>query len=296
MPELCSCGCSDIRYPSPAEPRVWAFFDAQNLFRTAGRCFNDADVPYLNFDPIALATWATSRIPNAHLVGVTFYTGVPDGRIDAGEADLEDFWKAKLSYYGGKYPSLFRASTRSVRYNYLRKFIRGREVLLPKAEEKGIDVRIALDVVLGALWNAYDVGVLFSQDKDLNEPTKRIWQMRRDRNLARWVHLECLYPVPDTKTIISRRGNQKLDRHGISHTRWSALTREVYRQCLDKKDFRRTYSSNETLKFAGNFESRHVENDACKHLERTRLLMDKPCPVCTVCGASTVWRRYKQFR
>jgi uncharacterized LabA/DUF88 family protein len=37
------------------------------------------------------------------------------------------------------------------------------------AEEKGIDVRIAIDVIRLAHRNAYDVALLFSQDQDLSE-------------------------------------------------------------------------------------------------------------------------------
>lgn len=294
---MCPCGCDDTSDRRPAEPRVWVYLDAQNLFRTAGRCFNDRDVPYLNYDPLALAQWAANQVPRSKLLGVTLYTGIPNGRIDDGEADLEDFWRAKLSYYGAALPRLFHSYTRPLRYNYLRKFVRGRELLLPKGEEKGIDVRLGLDLVLGALQSFYDVGVVFSQDKDLNEATKRIRRLRDTGDIPAYLHMECVYAVPDTKTIISRRGNQKIDRHGISNARWRALPRDVYLACRDKKDFRNPYRTGHVLKFAGNFEvTDHVTAGPCVQNDRSRLLAECPCPPCPVCGGDVLWRRYKQFR
>ena len=40
-------------------------------------------------------------------------------------------------------------------------------------EEKGIDVRIALDMIRLTYWNEFDVGILFSQDQDLPRPSRK---------------------------------------------------------------------------------------------------------------------------
>ena len=41
-------------------------------------------------------------------------------------------------------------------------------------EEKGIDVRLALDVVPMARENLYDVALIFSQDQDLSEAADEV--------------------------------------------------------------------------------------------------------------------------
>ena len=43
-----------------------------------------------------------------------------------------------------------------------------------RGSEKGIDVRIALDVIRLAVGNEYDVAVVFSQDQDLSEAADEI--------------------------------------------------------------------------------------------------------------------------
>ena len=63
-------------------------------------------------------------------------------------------------------------------------------------EEKGIDVRLALDITRLAHQNAYDVALIFSQDQDLSEVADEIRQLAQER--SRWIKLACAFPASPT--------------------------------------------------------------------------------------------------
>jgi uncharacterized LabA/DUF88 family protein len=48
----------------------------------------------------------------------------------------------------------------------------GTQFAFPAGEEKGIDVRNAIDVIRMAHRAEYDIAILFSQDQDLSEVAK----------------------------------------------------------------------------------------------------------------------------
>ncbi len=94
-------------------------------------------------------------------------------------------------------------------------------------EEKGIDVRIALDVIRLANAGEYDVAVVFSQDQDLSEVASEIRTIARQQN--RWIKIACAFPSsPTTK-----------HRRGIEKTDWIRIDRSTYDACLDRRDYRR---------------------------------------------------------
>lgn len=96
------------------------------------------------------------------------------------------------------------------------------------AEEKGIDVRLALDVVRLALDDEFDVGILFSQDQDLSEAADEVRKI--SQRADRWIRVACAYPVgPGTR-----------NRRGVNNTDWVPLDQETYNQCLDERDYRPT--------------------------------------------------------
>lgn len=92
-------------------------------------------------------------------------------------------------------------------------------------KEKGIDVRIALDVIGLARRNAYDVALIFSQDQDLSEVVAEIKEIAREQN--RWIKIACAYPVASHIT-----------KRGINKTEWVPISREVYDTCIDSRDYR----------------------------------------------------------
>lgn len=146
--------------PEPSLKRTIAFIDGQNLFYAAKKAYG---YPYPNYDPKKLAT----NIASAHgwtLTETFFYTGIPDV---TDSAFWNHFWTAKLAVMGTRGIKTF---SRSLRYrNQTIRHSDGTATTILVGQEKGIDIRIALDVVRMARENRYDVALIFSQDQDLSE-------------------------------------------------------------------------------------------------------------------------------
>ncbi|MGH9792813.1 MAG: NYN domain-containing protein, partial [Candidatus Acidiferrales bacterium] len=92
-------------------------------------------------------------------------------------------------------------------------------------EEKGVDVRIALDVIRMAHRNIFDVALLLSQDQDLSEVSEEIRQMAREQN--RWIKIASAFPFSATTR----------NRRGINKTDWIRIDRTTYDACLDRRNY-----------------------------------------------------------
>ena len=102
----------------------------------------------------------------------------------------------------------------------------GKATTILVGQEKGIDIRIALDVVRMALRKDYDVALIFSQDQDLSEVAKEI---REIANLQkRWIKVASAFPLSPTSRNL----------RGIDKTDWITLDRATYDACLDPNDYR----------------------------------------------------------
>ncbi len=150
-----------------------------------------------------------------------FYTGIPDV---ADNAFWHQFWAAKLL-------AMKRAGvhvySRPLRYR--NKAIRlpdGTQHTFLVGEEKGIDIRLALDVIRLGHAGMYDVGLIFSQDQDLTEVADDVRQLGRQQ--ARWIKLASAYP--NSPTLRNRRGINKTD--------WVPIDRTTYDASLDARDYR----------------------------------------------------------
>jgi hypothetical protein len=81
---------------------------------------------------------------------------------------------------------------------------RNRSITLPdgtqytflSGEEKGIDVRIALDIIRFAHNDDYDVALVFSQDQDLSEVAEEVRVIAKERE--RWIKIACAFPFSPT--------------------------------------------------------------------------------------------------
>ncbi len=201
----------------PASKRTVAFFDGQNLFHAARHAFG---YHYPNYDPMALAAtmcnqqgWALSE--------VRFYTGVPDREDDA---FWHHFWTSKLASLGRRGTTVY---SRSLRYrNKIVRLPDGSEHSYLAAEEKGIDVRVAIDVISLAWQVTYDVALVFSQDQDLSEVAAEIRQIARRQ--GRWIKIASAFPY----SPVVRKAR------GIDWTDWIRIDRSTYDACLDPRDYR----------------------------------------------------------
>lgn len=203
--------------PEPIVKRAVCFVDGQNLFYGVREAFG---YTYPNYDVAALSR-AICDGQGWTFEQTRFYTGIPD---PADNAFWNSFWAAKMAVMGRQGISVF---SRPLRY-------RNRVVRLPDGttrsfltgEEKGIDVRIALDVISMAHRRDYDVAVIFSQDQDLSEVAGEIRAIAREQN--RWIKIACAFPVSPTSR----------NRRGIDKTDWIRIDRATYDACLDRRDYR----------------------------------------------------------
>lgn len=124
------------------------FIDGQNLFHAAREAFG---YTYPNYDVHALAR----RLCEARawqFAQARFYTGIPD---PADNAFWHRFWEGKLRTISWQGVHVY---SRALRYrNKTVKLPDGKTHTFLAGEEKGIDVRIALDVIRMAHRNEYDI-------------------------------------------------------------------------------------------------------------------------------------------
>jgi uncharacterized LabA/DUF88 family protein len=204
----------------PSEPpvkRTVAFVDGQNLFHTVREAFG---YTYPNYDVRAL-TEKVCQLQGWHLTQARFYTGVPDASDDA---FWHGFWANKLLVMSRQGVHVF---SRSLRYrNRIVKLPDGTEHAYLAGEEKGVDVRIAIDVIRMAHRGEYDVALVFSQDQDLSEAAAEIRAIAQEQ--GRWIKIACAFPF--SPTTRNRRGIDKSD--------WIRIDRTVYDACLDRRDYR----------------------------------------------------------
>jgi uncharacterized LabA/DUF88 family protein len=143
---------------------------------------------------------------------VRFYTGVPPKDRDQ---KWHEFWQKKtlrMTRAG------VHVTTRALRYTQ-ELLDDGNAAYI--AREKGIDVRIAIDVLTMAERKEYDVAVIFSQDQDLAELATEIRTFAQRQE--RWIKLASAFPVgPDT-----------LNTRGINNTDWVKIDKTTYDRCLD---------------------------------------------------------------
>jgi hypothetical protein len=93
-------------------------------------------------------------------------------------------------------------------------------------EEKGIDVRLALDALDAAHRNTCDVALIFSQDQDLSELASLIRLVSGFQN--RWIKIASAFP--DSPAATNRRG--------INRTDWCPVDKATYDSCIDPRDYR----------------------------------------------------------
>jgi uncharacterized LabA/DUF88 family protein len=136
-----------------AKLRTVVFIDGQNMYKGAREAFGWTQKKghYGNFRPLALGRLLT-KDSKRELRQVRLYQGLPDPHRDKlGNAITQ----RRLASWKADDPSLVEIVTRAMKYPP------------PEGREKGIDVRLAIDLVSLAADNVYDLAVLASADTDL---------------------------------------------------------------------------------------------------------------------------------
>jgi uncharacterized LabA/DUF88 family protein len=206
--------------------RAYSFIDGQNLYQSAKQAFGHS---HPNYDPQKLHE-EVCKSQNWVPVQAHLYTGLPSEFEHPARAR---WWtqKATAAEKAG-----VKVATRKLRY---RKQLvlndEGEPVLengVPKivigAKEKGIDVRMALDIVSLARSRVYDVAIMFSQDQDLKEVAFEINAIAKEQH--RRIQLVSAYPWSIAAS----------NKRGIDKTDWLKISKEMYDQCLDPTDYRQS--------------------------------------------------------
>jgi uncharacterized LabA/DUF88 family protein len=137
--------------------KVVVFLDYQNVYMGAREAFHSFGSPSRDgqIDPLKLAELIASKGPfERELAGVRVYRGQPDSQKDPRGYAANH---RQCRYWHGLHKTT--AITRTLQYP--------RIWPKEKAREKGIDVKLAIDIVAMAVRREFDVGVLMSRDTDL---------------------------------------------------------------------------------------------------------------------------------
>lgn len=206
-----------MSFVEPSSKRTIAFFDGQNLFYAARNAFGYS---WPNFDPLRLAE-AVCNYQGWQLTDTRFYTGVPSPEDDA---FWSHFWMAKLANMGR---SGIKTFSRQLKYrNQTITLPDGSQTAILVGNEKGIDVRLALDIVSAIRKNRCDIALIFSQDQDLSEVADEAREISRQQE--RWFKMACAFPASPTYN----------NRRGIDKTDWIRIDRTIFDACIDPRDYR----------------------------------------------------------
>lgn len=189
----------------PPNKRVSFFVDGQNLFHSVKAAFG---CPFPNYDIRKLTCSICEKQRWDSPASINFYTGIPSRNINPA---WHDFWRQK---------------TDGMREQGIHVFSRPLSYSNKVGREKGIDIRIALDVTRAVLEDSCDVAVILSQDQDLSEVAKEVRRISKKEN--RWIKIASAFPINPTS------GNSR----GINNTDWIKINREMYDECTDSNDYR----------------------------------------------------------
>jgi len=209
----------------PAVPqikRVVAFVDGQALSYAAHRVFGHR---HSNYDVSALAALICKQ-QGWTLVETRYYTGIPSASKNlAGH----NFWIMKIGQMRSQGVYVF---ARELGYHEKKETLpdgRTETTIVPR--EKGVDVRIALDIVKLAYQKAYDIALIFSQDQDLAEVVYDVEEISKQQ--VRQINFASAYPC-------TPEANNK---RGINRTIWIGIDRATYDACLDPHEYLAKYSN-----------------------------------------------------
>jgi uncharacterized LabA/DUF88 family protein len=178
--------------------RVAVFFDWQNCYQQARLAFALGEEPNERgvFNPFELArilTFGNRRGDEGDLVRVEIHRGLPSsGRDPVGNSAVlrhQDAWLA-LS-------PLVKVRLRPLRYH----------PETGKAQEKGIDVALALSIVEHVIADFCDVAILFSHDTDLLPVVETISRQRGPHRIetASWKNDDTSYykRIPPVNGVVN---------------------------------------------------------------------------------------------
>jgi len=200
-----------------AQLRTIVFFDGQNLYRSvmdawgakdASGKINKPEYFYPSFDVEQLADSIAQTNLGRIITQIRFYTGVPNPNLGKTEKRWFTFWSNKLRYLETKGIITYRGRVNSAGF------------------EKGVDVKIAIDLIRFTYQESYDVAIIVSQDGDFGPAVALAKRIAKDQK--RNLEFESWFPY----------GSGSSYDRGIPGTLWKVIDQTLYDSCIDKRDYR----------------------------------------------------------
>jgi len=202
----------------PSNKRVSFFIDGQNLFHGVKEAFG---YRYPNYDVKKLSRCVCQKQGWGEPVSIHFYTGVP-GKHKSPQ--WHGFWRRKLDEMKKHGVSVFsRSLVYSSKIEHSFKGLSQPEFI---GREKGIDIRLALDVIREVSEDICNIAVIFSQDQDFSEVAKDVRSIAEREK--RWIKIVSAFPF--------NSGCENT--RGIDKTDWIKIDKNTYDECIDPKDYR----------------------------------------------------------
>lgn len=193
------------------------FIDGQNLYRGAKDAWGARDECKLkltdeaykytwpSYDVQKLATILTSKTLGRTLSQIRFYTGVP--RADQ-NSFWHNFWVEKFRYLKAQGVEVYKGKVNDY------------------GREKGVDVKLAIDLVRLTYEKKYEVALIVSQDRDLEPAIRLAGEIAKDQHWQ--IVFESHFPV----------GSGSVSDRGIPGTSWKPIDKTTYDACYDPQDYR----------------------------------------------------------
>ena len=191
--------------------RTVVFIDGQNLYHLARRAWSagsSSTYAWPSYDVEKLAHALVFSVPGRTLVGIRFYTGVPDPALGPAQNFWHAFWSNKIRHLRSNGVYVYRGRVNA------------------GGQEKGVDVSLALDLVRATYERQYEAAIIVSQDWDFG-PAVRLAKMIAQAQ-GRSLVYESSYPV----------GPGSHSRRGVPGTTWLPINQATYDACHDPRDYR----------------------------------------------------------
>lgn len=173
--------------PVASVSRVMVFIDGANLFNSVKRRFGYMEP---NADIARLALAVTNLKPNRKLVETRYYIGVPRQEHDQVK---NLWWGRKLSAMGRTGVIVTRRDLRPRELSIELGGMVTHKSKYTKLAEKGIDLRLGLDLVRHTTDQTFDTAVLFTQDNDLSEAIEDAFAIAQTQR--RKIVIESAFPT-----------------------------------------------------------------------------------------------------
>lgn len=162
--------------------------------------------------------------PSRQLVSMHYYIGIPNPRDDK---ENNEWWTRKLSAMGRSGVKIERRYLKRRELTIELGGIVKYKATIPKLQEKGIDLKLGLDLVRMTRERSFDVAILFSQDGDLVEAIDEVHRIAKEQK--RVVLVECAFPHA-----------AGVDRYPINKATPVRIEKALYDACIDPIDYRQS--------------------------------------------------------